>query len=208
MLTLATRSHRILIVAFLLAIFVGQSFAAEKREWVTLTNCHYLDAADNDGDSFRVRCGEREFVARLYYVDAPETNLKQAERTHEQSLHFGITLDETMKIGVKAKDRVKELLQKPFVIRTRWAMAGGRGREPRYYVLIEINDKSLAEILVSEGLAQTKGIAVKLQTGETARDYKQKLESLEADAREKRLGAWSTSAVVKKEDLNQSDQKN
>jgi endonuclease YncB( thermonuclease family) len=199
MLTVARRSGLIYIVPLLLWFLPGRSFAAEKREWVTLANCRYLEAADNDGDSFRVRCGEREFVVRLYYVDAPETNLKQAERTHEQSLHFGITLDETMKIGVKAKDRVKELLQKPFVIRTRWAAAGGRGREPRYYVLIEIDDKLLAEVLVNEGLAQTKGIAVKLPTGEKASIYKAKLESLEAEAREKKLGAWAMSAAPKVE---------
>ena len=199
MLTLARRSGHIFIALLLLWLFAGRSLAAEKREWVTLTNCHYLDAADNDGDSFRVRCGEREFVARLYYVDAPETNLRQAERTHEQSLHFGLTLDETMKIGVKAKDRVKELLQKSFVVRTRWATAGGRGREPRYYVLVEIDDKSLAEILVSEGLAQTKGVAAKLPTGEKAAVYKEKLEGLEAEAREKKLGAWATSTAPKTE---------
>ena len=186
-----------LLAILLLAVGVGQSVAAEKRDWVTLTNCHYVAAADNDGDSFRVRCGEKEFVVRLYYVDAPETNLRQGERTHEQSLHFGITLDETMKAGVKAKDRVKEILQKPFVIRTRWATAGGRGREPRYYVLIEIDEKSLAEILVSEGLAQTKGVAVKLPSGETARVHKEKLEGLEAQAREKKLGAWAMSTAPK-----------
>jgi endonuclease YncB( thermonuclease family) len=197
------RLPAIRVSLLLLAVFAGQIFAAEKREWVTLANCHYLDAVDNDGDSFRVRCGEREFVVRLYYVDAPETNLKQAERTHEQSLHFGITLDETMKVGVRAKERVKELLQKPFVIRTRWATAGGRGREPRYYVLIEMDDKRLAEVLVSEGLAQTKGIAVKLPTGEKASVYKEKLESLEADAREKKLGAWSMSTTPVTEIQNQ-----
>jgi len=191
-----------LLAIFLLAVGVGQSVAAEKRDWVTLTNCHYVAAADNDGDSFRVRCGEKEFVVRLYYVDAPETNLRQGERTHEQSLHFGITLDETMKAGVKAKDRVKELLQKPFLIRTRWAIAGGRGREPRYYVLIEIDEKSLAEILVSEGLAQTKGVAVKLPTGETARLYKEKLESFEAEARKKKLGAWVGSTAEKEPATN------
>ena len=176
-----------------------QNLASPPREWVTLADCHYVDAPDNDGDSFKVRSGEKEFVARLYYVDAPETNLKQAERTHEQSLHFGITLDETMKVGVKAKDRVKELLQKPFVIRTHWATAGGRGREPRYYVLVEINEKSLAEILISEGLAQTKGIAVKLPTGEKASVYKEKLEGLESEAHGKKLGAWTTSIAPKQE---------
>src|ERR1700730_3755775 len=184
-----------LIVPFLLAVFVGQTFSAEKREWVTLTNCHYLDAADNDGDSFRVRCGEREFVARLYYVDAPETNLRQGERTHEQSLHFGITLDETMKVGVKAKERVKELLQKPFVVRTRWATAGGRGRESRYYVIVEIDEKSLGEILISEGWARSKGVAPNLPSGEKAKAYMQRLDDFEAEAREKKLGAWATSAT-------------
>src|SRR5207244_2553764 len=89
-----------------------------------LTDCHYLDAPDNDGDSFRVRGGDKEFTARLYYVDAPETNLRHGDRTHDQSIHFGITLDETMKAGEKAKQRTKELLQKPFVIWTRWATAG------------------------------------------------------------------------------------
>src|ERR1700704_3424052 len=199
MFTSARRLACGLVVPFLFAVFVGQTFSAEKREWVTLTDCHYLDAADNDGDSFRVRCGEREFVVRLYYVDAPETNLKQGERTHEQSLHFGITLDEAMKVGGKAKARVKELLQKPFVVRTRWATAGGRGRETRYYVIVEIDEKNLGEILINEGLARTKGVAPGLPTGERARDYMQRLEDLEGKAREKRAGAWSTSAVEKKE---------
>jgi endonuclease YncB( thermonuclease family) len=199
MFTSARRLACGLVVPFLFAVFIGQTFAAEKREWITLTDCQYIDAADNDGDSFRVRCGDKEFTARLYYVDAPETNLKQGERTHEQSLHFRITLDETMKAGVRAKERVKELLRKPFVVHTRWATAGGRGRESRYYVIVEIDDKNLGEILVNEGLARTKGVAPNLPTGEKARDYTQRLEDLEGKAREKRAGAWSTSAVEKKE---------
>jgi hypothetical protein len=130
-----------LFVPLLFWLFVGQSWAAECKEWVTLSDCQYVDAANNDGDSFRVRSGEKEFTARLYYVDAPETNLKQAERTRDQSIHFGITLGETMKAGEEAKERVKELLQKRFVIWTRWATAGGRGRESRYYVIVEVDQK-------------------------------------------------------------------
>src|SRR3989442_1311839 len=91
-------SYRTIIIALLFCV-VGQTWAAEK-EWVTLTDCQYVDSRDNDGDSFRVHCGEKEFRARLYFVDAPETTLTYAERTREQSLHFGITLDETMKAGV------------------------------------------------------------------------------------------------------------
>jgi endonuclease YncB( thermonuclease family) len=188
------------LVALLIAISLEHGQAAGK-EWVKLDDCQYVDAAENDGDSFRVRAGEKEFTARLYYVDAPETNLRQAERTRDQSIHFGITLDETMKAGEKAKDRVKQLLQKPFLILTRWATAGGRGRESRYYVIVEIDQKNLAEILVTEGLARTKGVAPNLPTGEKAREYMQRLDSLEAQARANRVGAWAATSAAKENPL-------
>lgn len=162
---LVSRSWSIFVVAVLLAS-AAKIYASAKKEWVT-----------------------------LYYVDAPETNLKQAERTREQSIHFGITLDDTLKAGTKAKERVRELLQKSFLIRTRWATAGGRGRESRYYVIVEIDKKNLGEILINEDLARTKGVAPNLPTGERAGAYMQRLEGLEADARQKRIGAWSTSAT-------------
>jgi endonuclease YncB( thermonuclease family) len=187
------RSARILIVSFLFGAGVCQSLATGHKEWVELMDCQYVEAADNDGDSCRVRSGDKEFTARLYYVDAPETNLRQPERTREQSIHFGITLDETMKAGEKAKQRVRELLQKPFVIWTRWATAGGRGRESRYYVIIEVDQRSLAETLIAEGFARPKGVAPNLPNGESAKAYMEKLEDLERQAREKRVGAWSTS---------------
>jgi hypothetical protein len=69
-------------------------------------------------------------------VDAPETNLRYPERTREQSEYFGVTLDETMKAGAEARDRVQEMLREPFVVRTRWATAPGRGKEARYYALV------------------------------------------------------------------------
>ena len=187
--------HTIIITLSLLVI--GQTWASEKK-WVMLTDCQYVDYKDNDGDSFRVHCGDKEFRARLYFVDAPETNLVYAERTREQSLHFGITLDETMKAGVKAKDRVKGLLQKPFTLHTLWATAAGRGRETRYYVLIEMDGKSLAEILVSEGLARVKGVGHVLPSGEKSRSYVDRLTALDEEAKQKRVGAWSTAAEEKK----------
>jgi len=188
---------RALIPLLLLATLSERARGGDRKEWVKLTDCHYADAPDNDGDSFRVRGGDKEFTARLYYVDAPETNLRQGDRTHEQSLHFGITLDETMKAGEKAKQRTKELLQKPFVIWTRWATAGGRGRESRYYVIVEIDGKSLGEILVTEGLARTKGMAPNLPSGEHAKAYMERLDDLESAAREKHLGAWASSTSKK-----------
>ena len=186
---------RALIPLLLLVTFVGSGSAGDRKEWVRLTDCHYLEAKDNDGDSFRVHAGDKEFTARLYYVDAPETNLRQGDRTHDQSVYFGITLDETMKAGEKAKQRAKELLQRPFVIWTRWATAGGRGRESRYYVIVEVDGKSLGEILVTEGLARTKGVAPNLPSGEHAKAYMEGLDDLKSVAREKHLGAWATSVA-------------
>lgn len=135
---------RLAAVFLLFAAFLPPAWASEKKEWVKLADSRYVENPDNDGDSFHVRAGDKEFTARLYYVDAPETNLRQGDRTHDQSLHFGITLDETMKAGEKAKQRTKELLQRPFVIWTRWATAGGRGRESRYYVIVETDGKASA----------------------------------------------------------------
>lgn len=186
---------RALLPLLLLVVFVGSGLGGDRKEWVKLADCHYVEAPDNDGDSFRVRGGDKEFTARLYYVDAPETNLRQGDRTHDQSLHFGITLDETMKAGEKAKQRTKELLQKPFLIWTRWATTGARGRESRYYVIVEVDGKSLGEILVTEGLARTKGVAPNLPNGEHAKPYMERLDDLESAARKKHLGAWATSAA-------------
>ena len=104
---LTHRSWQTTTIVLLLCLAFGQVGAAERREWVTLTNCQYVAAKYNDGDSFRARCGTKEFIVRLYFVDAPEADLRYPERTREQSEHFGVTLDETMKAGVKAKDSAK-----------------------------------------------------------------------------------------------------
>jgi endonuclease YncB( thermonuclease family) len=194
---LMQRIWYITTMALLLSVILAPSWAAEPRKWNTLTNCQYVDSKDNDGDSFRVKCGTDEFIARLYFVDAPETNLRYPERTREQSEYFGVTIDETMKAGRKARDAVQELLREPFVIRTRRASAAGRSIEPRYYALIEVGGKSLAEILVSQGLARTKGVIVNLPTGENWKAYVEKLRALESEARQKRLGVWGSAAAEK-----------
>jgi endonuclease YncB( thermonuclease family) len=184
------------VTALTLVLFValGPSRAAERREWVTLTDCQYVAAKDNDGDSFRVRCGANEFILRLYFVDAPETNLRYPERTREQSEYFGVTLDETMKAGAKARDTVQEMLRGPFAVGTRWASAAGRGRETRSYALVEVSGKRLVEELVSQGLARTKGVSMNLPTGEKAKAYVERLDQLERLARQRRLGIWASSA--------------
>ena len=185
------RIWHVTAVTFLLLVALGPSDAAERREWVILTTCQYVAAKDNDGDSFRVRCGTNEFNLRLYFVDAPETNLRYPERTREQSEYFCVTLDEAIKGGAKARDTVQGILREPFVVWTRWATAAGRAKETRYYALVEVGGKSLAEVLVSQGLARTKGVSPNLPTGEKAKAYIERLEMLEREARQRRLGIWA-----------------
>ncbi len=55
-----------------LALIFSVASAAERKKWETLSNCQYVAKEHNDGDSFRVKCSSREFVLRLYYVDAPD----------------------------------------------------------------------------------------------------------------------------------------
>lgn len=186
-------------ITLLLSVALWPGRAAERRQWVTLTNCQYVAAKDNDGDSFRVRSGTDEFTVRLYFVDTPETNLRYPDRTREQSEYFGVTLDETVKAGAKARDAVREMLGEPFVVCTRWARAAGRSSEPRYYGFVEVGGKSMAELLVARGLARIKGVYPNLPSGEKAKAYVEKLEALAREARQKRLGIWATSTEKKTE---------
>jgi endonuclease YncB( thermonuclease family) len=187
----ASHFRLILSFALLFAVVAVAGFGAERRQWVTLTNCQLVASEYNDGDSFHIRGGTNEFIVRLYFVDAPETNLHYAERTREQAEYFGVTLDETLKAGAEARDAVREMLREPFMVQTRWASAAGRTRTPRYYAFVEVGGKNLAELLVTRGLARTKGVSAALPNGEKSKVFAEKLRALEAEARQKRLGVWA-----------------
>ena len=169
------------------------SWAADRKAWVRLTDCQYVERTYNDGDSFHVQCGEQEFVVRLYFVDAPEATLRYPDRTREQSEYFGVTLNETLRAGRHATRLVHERLQTPFVVWTRWASAAGRTKTPRYYGFVEIEGQSLAELLVSEGVARTKGVMATGPTGVPAHVVRDTLQALERTAREHKRGIWATS---------------
>jgi endonuclease YncB( thermonuclease family) len=81
------------------------------------------------------------------------------------------------------------------------------GPRPRDSILRRgrVDGKSLAEILIREGLARSKGVAPNLPSGEKARAYMERLDALEQDARAKRVGAWSTAAEEKKETNREQD---
>jgi endonuclease YncB( thermonuclease family) len=189
---------RIAVLAAVLA--AAPAWSAATRSWATLTNCQYIAAKDNDGDSFRIRSGTNEYNVRLYFVDAPELNLVYPERTREQSEYFGVTLDDTLRGGREARDLVASRLKEPFIVRTRWASAAGRAIEPRFYTFVQVGTNELAEILIRQGLAQPKGVRPNLPGGEKAADYQERLLKLEVEARKQRIGLWSRSETKKPED--------
>ena len=181
------------IALLFLAVLSFGANAADRKEWEQHSHCRYIEKKYNDGDSFGVSCGVREYILRLYYVDAPEADNSTPARVAEQRQYFGTTTEVVNSVGQAATRRVRELLQQPFSVATKWTVAGGRSKELRYYGLIEVGGKRLAEILVAEGLARTKGVVVNLPSGEKATAYLARLRGLEREAKNQRKGIWAHS---------------
>ncbi len=59
--------------------------ARESKDWIVLKNCRLISKPANDGDSFHASAGAREYIFRLYMVDAPETDEMNPARLVEQA---------------------------------------------------------------------------------------------------------------------------
>jgi endonuclease YncB( thermonuclease family) len=166
--------------------------SAETKAWTTLDACRYVADKSNDGDSFLVQCGRERFFVRLYFVDAPESDVSFPDRVRQQYEYFGVTADELARAGASARDYVRAVLQRPFVIHTKKTFAQGRSKHARYYGLVQVEGRYLHQVLVSEGLARNKGSRLGLPSGETARAHAQRLQSIEDHARLQRRGIWAS----------------
>ena len=132
-------------------------------EWQTLTNCRLIENESNDGDSFHVKADGEEYLFRLYHVDTPESEIDSAvaDRVAVQAEHFGLTQEESLRGGEKAKEFTKKALSKPFSVVTRWQKALGRSKLQRYYAIILVDGKNdLAELLIRAGMARAFGQVV------------------------------------------------
>jgi len=166
------------------------------------TDARYVDRDGNDGDSFMVKAGGREFELRLYFVDAPESYLSdryadQRRRVAEQARDLGgIAPAEAVEVGQRAKAFTRQRLASgPFTVYTYWERVYDSDRT---YGFVELPDGSdLASLLVAEGLARvhTKGPGSKEKPvptpkGKTFFQARDGLEALEREARIKTRGAW------------------
>lgn len=161
-----------------------------------------VDREGNDGDSFLVRAGGREFELRLYFVDAPESYLSdrhadQRRRVAEQARELGgITPEEAVEAGKRAKAFTRQQLGgRAFTVYTHWEQVYDSGR---YYGFVELPDGSdLGTRLVEQGLARihTKGPGSKAKPvptpqGESFFQARDRLEAVEREARKGKRGVW------------------
>ena len=173
-----------------LIFFFQISVACGGNHWVTLTDCHYLPNPANDGDSFHVKAGKREYIFRLYFVDSPETDNSLPDRLAEQSQYFGATTLQTLQIGLEAEKFTRQKLAGSFTVRTCKQDARGRSRLKRYFAFIQVGNTDLGEQLVANGLARVYGAANEAPDMNTPEVEWRKLEQFEHKAKEQKIGGW------------------
>lgn len=185
---------RLALLALLLSLAILPA-----AEWEKLSDCRLLPNEYNDGDSFHVSHGGKEYIFRLYFVDTPESEGSLPERVAEQAAHFGITPERSIEIGKYAKQVTAQLLSHPFTVLTKFQDARGRSNLPRYYAFVRTADKEdLAELLVSSGLARAFGTAA--STPSTGADsLRSRFDSLQSEARRKKLGAWGNGPAIRRD---------
>jgi endonuclease YncB( thermonuclease family) len=137
-----------------------------------------------------VSAGNKEYIFRLYLVDAPETEGTNPARLIEQSQYFEITVPQAIEVGEAAKAFAREKLAEPFTVFTRMSDAMGRSRLGRFYAFVQTKDGDLGEQLVRNGLARIHGAKVIPPGFPTSQQELQKLQQLEDEAKQEKIGGW------------------
>jgi hypothetical protein len=144
-------------VAILLTVTVDLVARDGAKDWVVLENCRLIMNPANDGDSFHASVGAKEYLFRLYLVDAPETDALTPGRLVEQSKYFEITVPQAIEVGEAAKAFTQQRLSQPFTVFTRMTDAMGRSKMERFYAFVQTKEGDLGEQLVRNGLARSYG---------------------------------------------------
>jgi competence protein ComEA len=165
-----------------------------KQPWVVLQDCRLLRSESLDADSFHVKVGGKEYIFRLYFVDAPETDMSFADRVKEQADYFNLKPEQTITLGDYAKRFTKEKLAQPFTVRTCMQDAMGRSKMDRYYAFVETSEGDLAELLVTNGLARIHGAEAQPAGLRSPERQWNKLRRLEAEAKQAKVGGWGAAS--------------
>ena len=184
--------HKITLVA-VTVVWIGTLDLCARdgsRDWIVLENCRLISNPANDGDSFHASANAKEYIFRLYMVDAPETDAMTPARLVEQAEYFGITVPHAIEAGQAAKEYTREKLSEPFTIFTHMSDAMGRSRMERFYAYVRTKDGDLGEQLVRNGLARIYGFKAAPPGSRRSRAELHKLQQLETQARQESIGAW------------------
>lgn len=155
--------------------------------------CRLVPNAANDGDSFHVSVNGKEYIFRLYLVDAPETDAANPARLIEQAKDFGITVPQVIEVGETAKAFAGEKLAEPFTVITHMANAMGRSNIERFYGFVQTKDGDLGEQLIANGLARIHGRSATPPGASSSAAEHQRLEQLEDEAKRRKVGGWGMS---------------
>jgi DNA uptake protein ComE-like DNA-binding protein len=166
----------------------------QSKDWIVLKDCRLIPNPANEGDSFHVSAGDKEYLFRLYFVDAPETDEMTPRRLIEQAKYFSITVPQAIEVGRAAKDFTQEKLSRPFTVFTHMSDAMGQSRLERFYAFVENKEGDLGEQLVRNGLARNYGFKATPPGLRSSRIELAKLQQLENEARQEQIGAWGVNA--------------
>jgi len=183
-----------LIAVIVLSASVDLHARGQSKDWIVLKDCRLIPNPANDGDSFHVSAGSKEYLFRLYLVDAPETDEMTPRRLIEQAKYFSVTVPQAIEVGRAAKDFTQEKLSQPFSVFTHMSDAMGQSRLERFYAFIETKDGDLGEQLVRNGLARNYGFKAVPPGQTSSRIELEKLQQLENEARREKIGAWGVNA--------------
>jgi DNA uptake protein ComE-like DNA-binding protein/endonuclease YncB( thermonuclease family) len=190
-----THLHRkigLLALALVCAVPIDAG-ARESKDWIVLENCRFILNPADDGDSFHVSVGTKEYIFRLYMVDAPETDALTPGRLVEQAKYFEITVPQAIEVGEAAKEFTRQKLSQAFTVFTRMSDAMGRSKIERFYAFVQTREGDLGEQLVRNGLARNYGYKAVPPGLKNSRAELERLQQLEDEARAEKIGGWGVS---------------
>ena len=176
--------------AFPCAISAASKEAGSPRgDWAVLEHVEFLAQRFHDGDDFVVRHQGREYIFRLYFVDAPEASRQVPRRVREQAAAFDVDEAAVLELGAEARDFTARQLLQPFVVTTRWENA--LGTRSRFYALVTVQGRDLGAELVRHGLARVHGRKTAGPRGDLVPRTQKLLAAALGEAKRQRRGAWA-----------------
>ncbi|MFN0067086.1 MAG: helix-hairpin-helix domain-containing protein [Limisphaerales bacterium] len=165
--------------------------------WDRLANCRLLPDRHFDGDSFYVEHDGRQFLFRLYFADACETDARYSDRIGDQAAYFSIGTNDVLRLGELARDFTGRRLDKPFTVITRWQNARGQGSLPRAYAIVLSGGENLSRLLVEAGLARIQQPYANWPDSPRSARFLAELKAVELEAKVAGRGAWNTNRFAR-----------